>query len=197
MGKPRLTFAISAASILIAFGLVSCGGNATPATPRLTTMAESAAAMQQAVNAMAIHADEMLTEGARTGNQDLLSHDQHWMRDAQSLRANAQMMGVDLTAPANLHASPADLAAQGNWGELNRNAQSMLHDPRAARTIDFEALRWTGLSMESEGQNMIEHGNVMQEEVESSWLRMHGLNRLKPQWFFARQHRPLQRLATT
>ena len=171
----KLVFAMLTAFALVAFGLiVSSVGKPIPGQPRLTTMAESAGAMQEAVNAMATHADAMLSEGTGTGNQDLLNHGQHWMRDAQSLRANARMMGVELAAPASLHASPADLAAQGDWGELNRNAQSMLHDPSAARTIDIEALRWTGLSMQSEGSNMLQHGQLMNEEVDIM-VTQHGL----------------------
>jgi hypothetical protein len=50
----------------------------------------------------------------------------------------------------------------------------MLHDPSTARTIDIEALRWNGLSMQSEGQNMTDHGKLMLEEVEIM-VERHGL----------------------
>ncbi|GIW07461.1 MAG: hypothetical protein KatS3mg060_2266 [Dehalococcoidia bacterium] len=42
----------------------------------------------------------------------------------------------------------------------------MLHDPSRARGVDLEALRWNGLAMRAEGQNMADHGRVMVEEAE-------------------------------
>ena len=178
MNKIGVIFTLMLTMTLAFIGVVvwsvASAGRASPDPPRSVSMAESAEAMQEAVNAMAAHGEVMLTEGARTGNQDLLIHSQHWMADAQSLMSSAQMMGVNLTAPSSLHASPSDLGSQGNWGELNRSYQAMLHNPSMARTIDIERLRWTGLSMESEGSKMVEHGNRMVEDVKTV-MQNHGL----------------------
>jgi hypothetical protein len=73
---------------------------------------------------------------------------------------------MDPTAPVNLHASPGDLAKQGNWVTLSQGAQAMLHDPSRVSTVDLEALRWDGEAMRSEGQDMIDHAQVMTERVD-------------------------------
>ncbi len=176
----KLSFALT---LMLAIGLAFFGavlwsvasvGRASPGSPHRVSMAESAAAMQQAADAMAAHAEWMLTEGARTGDPDLIASGQRWMQEAQSLANNAQLMSMNPTAPSSLRASPGELSAQGNWGELYRNAQNMLHDPSQAREIDIDALRWTGLSMQSEGGNMLEQGRRMNQALDGM-LTQHAL----------------------
>lgn len=87
---------------------------------------------------------------------------------------SGRWMGMNPTAPGSLVASPSELAAQGNWDELTRTAQQMLHDPSRAREVDLEALRWNGLAMRAEGRNMLEHSRVMAEDAEVMIAR-HGL----------------------
>jgi hypothetical protein len=168
--------AIAVALALVGFSIVARGARPTSAAqaPRLVSMAESARAMVQAGETMQAHAQAMLTEGQQTGDQDLLAHGEHWLRDGQALVRGGQWMEMNPTAPGSLVSSPSELAAQGSWGELTRTAQAMLHDPSRASSTDLEALRWNGLAMRSEGRNMVEHGRVMVEEVELMVAR-HGL----------------------
>ena len=164
-------------ALVVALGLVGFGAYAAarrwaaPEPPHLVSMAESAQAMQRAGEAMRTHGQAMLVEARRAGDQELLAHGEHWTRDGQALLQNAGWMAAN---PTSAVSPPADLAAQGSWGELNRTARAMLHDPRGARQVDMEALRWAGLAMRGEGQNMAEHGRVMAEEVETMVAR-HGL----------------------
>ena len=164
-------------ALVVALGLVGFGAFAaarrwgTPEAPHFVTMAESAQTMQRAGEAMQVHGQVMLVDGRRLGDPELIAHGEHWTRDSQALLQNARWMAAN---PTSTIVPPAGLAAQGSWGELNRTAQAMLHDPRGARQVDMEALRWTGLAMRGEGQNMVEHGRVMSEETELMVAR-HGL----------------------
>jgi hypothetical protein len=129
-------------------------------------MAESARAMQRAGETMQAHGQAMADEAARTGDRDLAARGEHWRRDGQALLQGAGWMAMNPTAAGSLAASPAELATQGSLGALNQGAQAMLHDPRGAREVDLEALRWNGLSMRAEGQNMAEHGRLMVDDVD-------------------------------
>jgi hypothetical protein len=130
--------------------------------------------MQQAGNVMQSHAQAMLVEGQRTGNQDLIVRGEHWLRDGQAMVRSGQWMAMNPTAPGSLVYSPSELSAQGTWGELTRTAQQMLHDPSRAREIDLSALMWNGQAMRAEGRNMLDHGQIMAEEAESMIAR-HGV----------------------
>lgn len=142
--------------------------------PRLISMEESGQAMQQAGGAIERHGQAMLDDGRRTGDQDLIAHGEHWLRDGQQMVQGGQWMAQNPTAPGSLVSSPAELREQGNWTELTRNAQAMIHDPSKARGVNIEALRWNGLAMRGEGQNMIDHATIMAEDVELM-LQRHGL----------------------
>ena len=169
--------AIVAAVALVAFSIIVRTARPTSAAeaPRLVSMSQSAQAMQQAGNVMQSHAQDMLADGQRAGDQDLITRGEHWLSDGQSLVRGGQWMGMNPTAPGSLIASPSELGAQGSWGELTRTAQAMLHDPTRAREVDLEALRWNGLAMRAEGRNMLDHGRNMADEVEIMIAR-HGLD---------------------
>jgi hypothetical protein len=176
MRKLGIGLAIGVAVGLVAFSVVARASRlAVAETPHLVSMDESARAMQRADAAMQTHGQAMLDQGQRTGDQDLIAHGEHWLRDGQALAQGGQWMAMNPTAPGSLVSSPSELAAQGNWGQLTRTAQEMLHDPSRARSIDLEALRWNGLAMRAEGRNMAEHGALMIEEVQLMSAR-HGLD---------------------
>ena len=158
----------------LAVGVAARSAQPSVEPPRLVSMTESGQAMQRAGETMQAHAQAMLTEGQRAGDQELLDHGNRWLGDGQALVRGGQWMGMNPTSPASQASSPSELAAQGNWGELTRTAQAMLHDPSQARSVDLEALRWNGLAMRSEGRNVGEHGRVMAEQVEVMVAR-HGL----------------------
>lgn len=170
-----LVGAIIVAVALVAFELAARAGQPATAPLRLASMADSAQAMQRAGAVMQTHGQVMLDEGRRTGDHDLIAHGEHWRRDGQALMQGGQWLAMNPTAPGNLATAPAELARQGNWGELARTAQAMQHDPTRARATDLEALRWAGLAMRAEGQAMAEHGRVMREEAEVMVTR-HGLS---------------------
>lgn len=142
--------------------------------PRLISMEESGRAMQEAGAKMQAHGQAMLDEGRQKGEQDLIAHGEHWLRDAQQLMQGGQWMAMNPTAPGSLVSSPAELREQGNWTELNRNAQAMIHDPSKARGVSIEALRWNGLAMRGEGQSMLDHATIMAEEAQVM-VERHGL----------------------
>ena len=177
MRKLSIGLAIAVALALVIFSVVARAARPTSAAeaPRLVSMAESAQAMQQAGNVMQSHAQAMLAEGQRTGDQDLIAHAEHWLNDGQALVRGGQWMGMNPTAPGSLVYSPSELSAQGSWGELTRTAQAMLHDPSRAREIDLSALVWNGQAMRAEGRNMLEHGRIMAEEAEIMIAR-HGVD---------------------
>lgn len=176
-GRLGIGVAVVAALALVIFGVVAATRRTSGRTveqPQLVSMEESARAMQQAGTTMQTHGQAMLEEGRRTNDQDLITHGDHWLRDGAALIQGGQWMAMNPTSPGSLLTSPAELAAQGSWGELNRNAQAMLHDPSKARTVDVEALRWNGLAMRGEGQNMLDHAQIMTEEAELM-IERHGL----------------------
>lgn len=121
--------------------------------------------MQQAGVAMRSHAQGMLDEGQHTGDQDLVVHGERWLRAGQDLALRGQWMAANPLAPPFLISSPSDLS-QGDWGELVRTSQAMLHDPKQARAIDLDALRWNGLAMRDEGRRMAEEGCLLLQETE-------------------------------
>lgn len=168
MRKLSIGLAVVVALALVAFSVVVRSARPTNAAdaPRLVSMAESAQAMQQAGNVMQSHAQAMLAEGRRTGDQDLITHGEHWFNDGQALVRGGQWMAMNPTAPGSLISSPSELGAQGSWGELTRTAQQMLHDPTRAREVDLSALMWNGQAMRGEGRNMLDHGRIMAEEAE-------------------------------
>ena len=172
--KLGIGLTVGIAVVLVIAGLLARAGGPAAEPLRLASMAESAQAMQQAGATMQAHAQAMLDEGRRTGDQDLIAHGEHWQRDGQALAQGGQWMAMNPTAPGSLATAPAELAAQGSWGELARTVQAMQHDPSRARATDLEALRWAGLAMWAEGQTMTEHGRVMAEEADLMTTR-HGL----------------------
>ncbi|MCC6178775.1 MAG: hypothetical protein IT305_26005 [Chloroflexi bacterium] len=179
MSRFSIGLAIVVALAVVVFGTVARSARPTSAAegPRLVSMSQSAQAMQDAGNVMQLHAQAMLTEGQRTGDQELIARGEHWLSDGQALVQGGQWMSMNPTAPGSLVASPSDLGANGSWGELTRTAQQMLHDPSRAREVDLEALRWNGLAMRAEGRNMADHGRNMAEDMELM-IGRHGLNGL-------------------
>jgi hypothetical protein len=168
MRKVSIGSAVVVAVALVILSVVTRNARPTNAAdaPRLVSMAESAQAMQQAGNVMQSHAQAMLAEGQRTGDQDLIIRGEHWLSDGQAMVRGGQWMAMNPTAPGSLVASPSELSAQGSWGELTRTAQGMLHDPSRARELDLSALMWNGQAMRAEGRNMLDHGRIMAEEAE-------------------------------
>lgn len=165
-GKFVLGLSVAVAVGLVALALVARAARPGVERPHLVSMAESASALAAGGRAMVIHGQAMLAEGQRTGDQDLLAHGEHWVRDGQTLSQRAQWLTMDPLAPGSLVTSPAELSQQGSWGELTQTAAAMLHDPSRARAADLEALRWNGLAMQAEGRMMAEHGRLMVEEAE-------------------------------
>jgi hypothetical protein len=140
-------------------------GKSEVEAPHLTTMADSAAAMQREAALMQAHGQDMLAEGQRTSNAALVFHGEHWASDGRSVAQAARWMAMDPTAPANLNTPPGQLAAQGTWGSLTQTARAMLHDPSRARSVDLDALRWNGEAMQGEGKHMLEHVRAMNEDL--------------------------------
>lgn len=165
MSKPIIGVALAAALLLVTFGLVGRAAQPGPEPPHLITMDASGQAMQQAGTAIQTHARAMLDQGQRAGDQTLIDYGQRWLQDGQDMVRRGQWMVANPTAPSSLHATQAELAQQGNWAEVNRAAQAMLHDPSKARGVDLEALRWNGLSMQSEGADMADHAQLMEDQV--------------------------------
>lgn len=166
MKKLEIFLSMMTAFFLLFFALVIIGYRSPNDELHLTTMEESGAAMQQAGQVMLTHGQSMLDEGRRTQNQSLISHGEHWLTDGQLLVQRGQAMGANPLASSSLQSSQPDLAKQGNWNELIRNTQAMVHNPKQLGATDLNALRWNGQGMVSEGQNMAEHGRIMTEEVE-------------------------------
>lgn len=151
------------------------GRGATATPPTLVSMQESALAMERSAATMEQHARGMLEAGQSTGDANLVVHGEHWQRDATQLRDGGRWMAVNPLAPGGTLATPAELSAQQAWGDLIKQTGAMLHDPSQARTaVDVQAVGWNGLAMRGEGQNMIEHGRLMAEEVEGM-VASHGL----------------------
>lgn len=166
MGRLGIVAALVVALILVVFGvIVWARGPTTDEQANLVDMQQSAATMQQSGQTMQTHGQAMLDEGQRTGDQELIAHGKHWTQDGQALVQGGQWMAMNPTSPGSLVADPADLKAEGSWGELTRTAQQMLHDPSKAREVDLEALNWNGEAMRAEGRNMADHGWVMAEDA--------------------------------
>lgn len=165
MNKVSIGLAVAVALILVTFSIVGRAAAPTPEPPHLVSMAESGRAMRQAGTAMQAHAQTMVDQGRRAGDQSLVAYGERWQRDGQDMVRRGQEMEANPTAPGSLHATRGDLEAQASWDELSRTAQAMLHDPGRARAADLEALRWSGLAMRSEGENMAEHGQLMADEI--------------------------------
>ena len=150
-------------------------GRNRPATvepAHLVSMEQSAAAMQQAGQTMQTHGQAMLDEGRRTGDQELITHGDHWLRDGQALMQGGQWMAQNPTAAGSLVA-PGEISV-ADRSQLDRQVQAMIHDPSKASRVDVQALRWNGMAMRGEGQNMIDHARIMAEEVELM-VERHGL----------------------
>jgi hypothetical protein len=173
MIKLTLGVTIAMLGVLVGFS-VSVLARRPPEGSHLVSMAESAGALQQAGLTMQSHGSVMLGEAQRTNNQTLAEQGQHWLADGQGLVQRARWLTMQPLAPSDLVTSPAELSAQGSWGELPQTANAMLHELAATRSIDPEALRWTGLGMRSEGQAMMEHGRLMAEAAKQV-IAQHGL----------------------
>jgi hypothetical protein len=166
MSKVGIGLAVVFAVVLVAFGVVA--RSARPSVddgPHLISMTESAGALQQAGAVMQTHGQTMWEDGQRLNDPDLVARGEHWRADGQTLSQRGQWLSMHPLAPSSLVVSPAELSAQGAWGDLPRTAETMLHDPSRARELDLEALRWNGLAMRAEGQAMAEHGRIMDEDL--------------------------------
>lgn len=170
-GTLVLVLALAVAVGLVAFALVARAVRPGVDQPHLISMQESAKALERAGQVMQTHGQAMLAEGQRTGDQELVAHGEHWLRDGQTLSQRAEWLAMNPLAPSSLVTPPGELSKQGSWGELTRTAAAMLHDPSRARAVDLEALRWNGLAMQAEGRMMAEHGQIMAEEAEVMVVR--------------------------
>lgn len=167
MRSTGVLLAVAMAGVLIIAGVFAQARGPTVASDLvLASMAESAAAMVTAGSVMQVHGQLMLDQGNATNDADLVAHGEHWLEDGLALVLGGDWMTANPTSPGSLVSDAARLSEGGSWGELNRAAQQMIHDPRGARSVDLEALRWNGQAMRSEGRTMAEHGLVMAEEVE-------------------------------
>jgi hypothetical protein len=167
-----ITLALLVALGLVGFGVFEASRRSAASSQRQpVSMADAAQAMRRAGETMRTHGQAMIGEAHRTGDQEQAAHGEQWLRDGQALLRGAGWMAMDPTDAGSLASSPAELARQGSWGPLIRGAQAMLHDPRGAREVDVEALRWNGLAMRAEGQTMAEHGRLMAEEVATMIVR--------------------------
>ncbi len=166
MARVAIAAAVVVAMTLVVFGvIVSAQGPTVDTDAHVVSMTESAAAMQSAGQVMQTHGQAMLDEGTRLGDPELIAHGEHWLQDGQDLMQGGQWMAMNPTVPGSLVTDPASLSKQGNWGALSQTAQQMLHDPRDAREVDLEALRWNGEAMRAEGRNMKSHGQIMAEDA--------------------------------
>lgn len=178
-GRLGIGLALLTALALVAFGVVAAVRAGRPSrtanveTPQVVSMEEAGRTMQQAATTMQGHAQAMLDEGRRTGNQDLIAHGEHWLREAADLNQAGGWMLMNPVTPGAL-APQANLTA-ADRSQLDRAVRAMIHDPsKVGREVDLETLRWNGLSLRGEGQNMADHARVMAEEVELM-VERHGL----------------------
>ena len=158
-----LVLALITIGVVVATRGNRSSGAAAVERPQVVSMEESGRAMEQAGRVMQVHGQTMLDDGRRANDQDLVAHGEHWLRDGAALIQAGQWMGMNPTAAGSLF-SPADIST-ADRAQLNRAVQNMLHDPSRATGSDTEALRWNGLAMRGEGQNMTDHASVMTEEV--------------------------------
>ena len=166
MKKLSIGAAVAVAVALVAFSLVARAARPGVDKPHLASMEESASALARDGATMLAHGQWMVSEGQRTSDEDLVAHGEHWRADGEALLHRSQWLRMDPLVPSSLVTSPAELSAQGAWGDLPNTAKAMLHDPSKARDIDLEALRWNGLAMRAEGRNMAEHGRVMVQDAD-------------------------------
>lgn len=164
-GTFGLGLAVAVAVALVALALIGPGKRGSGVEkPHLIVMQESGQAMRRAGEVMRRHGQAMVDEGQQKGDPDLIAHGEHWLRDGQALEQGGQWMTMNPLVPGSL-APDAQLDAY-NRSAIDRAVRAMSQDPRRAPGIDIEALRWVGLSMRGEGQNMVEHARVMAEEIE-------------------------------
>lgn len=166
MNKVSVGLAVAVALLLVALGIVGRAVAPDQEPPHLISMEEGGRVMQQAGVAMQARGQVMLDEGLRVGNQEMIAHGEHWLRDGRAVAEQGRWMALDPVAPANLETDRGGLTASGDWAGLVRYARAMQHDPHRARATDLEALRWNGLAMRGEGRNMVEHGRLMIEEID-------------------------------
>lgn len=172
-GKLVLGLSLAVAVGLVALALIGRGKPGPGIEkPHLISMQASGQAMQRAGEVMQRHGQAMVDEGQQKGDPDLIAHGEHWLRDGRTLVQQGQWMTMNPLVPGSL-APDAQMDAY-NRSAVERAVRAMSQDPRRARSIDVEALRWAGLSMRGEGQNMVEHARVMAEEVERM-IQWHGL----------------------
>ncbi len=79
-------------------------------------------------------ATALLTSSSLAGDSQRAELGRHWKADASMMRT------------------------RGNWMILAATADSMIHDPDAARQVNLQNLRGNGLVMEHEGNALIAHG---------------------------------------
>ncbi len=162
MKKTGIPIVVVAGLLLVALGVYAAAGRtrSPSATNRnLISMDESAQAMQQAGSAMLSHGQAMLEEGTRNGDQTLIGQGNRWLTEGQDLVQGGQWMSLTPLSPSVLSSSPGE-------SQMERYAQGMAHDPNKAGAVDLEALRWDGLAMRGEGQNMAEHARAMAKEAD-------------------------------
>ena len=170
MGK-LIALGAAMAGIAVAAGLaLAVAGRPTAARSAGDwSMAESAAAMTAAANAMGRHAETMRAAGERAGDPVLLAHARHWADDAAQLAERGAWMARDPAARASLVTDPAALASQGTLAAVVRGAGAMVHSMgriAGARDVDLDALRWSGESMRDEGRQMGEHASAMATDID-------------------------------
>lgn len=102
------------------------------------SMTNAGIAMIQAAQSMEAAATVMVA----SGNQTLVDLGGHWYQDARALRD------------------------QGAWMIVAATSDSMIHDPNKARELDVANLQANGLTMETEGQAMADHGRAMLAQID-------------------------------
>ncbi|GIW07462.1 MAG: hypothetical protein KatS3mg060_2267 [Dehalococcoidia bacterium] len=117
MGKLTIVAAIAVAVALVGFSVVARASRPSVERLHLVSMADSAAALQQAGAVMQSHGQTMLAEGQRSGDQDLTAHGQHWLNDGLVLAQRGQWLAMNPLAPS----SPGQLTRRAlEAGQLGR-----------------------------------------------------------------------------
>jgi hypothetical protein len=159
IGKLGIGLALTVAVAFVIFASIPRTARPTAEEPHLLSMEASAQSLKAAGLAMQQHGQAMLADGQQAADIELISDGEHWVSDGQMLVQRGEWLAVNPT-------TPGPSATPDEWVEMSRTAQMMLRDPSRARELDLEALRWNGLAMRAEGQNMAEHGRLMTEQVE-------------------------------
>lgn len=157
-----LTLTLMLAAVLV-LGILATERRPGRRIDTAASMATAAFETSEMSALMQMHGAAMSADFAGTEDSRLAALGSRWLQDATTLAQRGQWLAAGATTISQVHEPVAALVADGSWPALTASEQAMRATDRGI--IDRAALRTAGLAMIAEGDLLVSHAALMDEDI--------------------------------